>query len=174
MNAEQPDYSKLPQQFQFGVENGKTKNLFEKSGDLVDGKKKIAHLIDTVVLLNSSLIDEVEKHTALREKHQRALSKAEEIHLEWADLSKRQLERIDELQKELAELKDNMKFLDLDGKPCDRCSEPVCYEGNEGKISKRDDCVICEECYTREEVEDNPNPKQRRFWVKPKTGILKD
>lgn len=83
------------------------------------------------------------------------------------------LEENQRLKKELEELKEQMKFLDLDGKPCDRCNEPVCYEGNEGKISKRDDCVICGECYAREEVEDNPNPKQRRFWVKPKTGILK-
>ena len=84
------------------------------------------------------------------------------------------LEENQRLKKELAELKEQMKFLDLDGKPCDRCGEPVCYEGNEGKISKRDDCVICEECYAREEVEDNKNHRERRFWVKPRTGILKD
>jgi hypothetical protein len=160
MSAEQPDYSKLPKQFQFGVdEKGKTKNLFEKSGDLVDGRKQIAHLIDTVVLLNSRLIEEVEERTRLQKRNQTC----EECCAGWADLTEEMKKIIAERECELAELKDNMKFLDLDGKPCDRCNEPVCYEGNEGKISKRDDAVICEECFCREEFEDNP---QRRFVVK--------
>jgi len=164
MSAEQPDYSKLPKQFQFGVEKGKTINLFEKSGDFIDGKKQIAHLIDTVVLLNSRLIEEVEERTRLQKRNQTC----EECCAGWADLSVKQNERIGELceevvkgaeavvelKKELAELKEKMKFLDLDGKPCDRCNEPVCYEGNEGKISKRDDAVICGECFSREGDED--------------------
>jgi hypothetical protein len=166
MSAEQPDYSKLPKQFQFTQEKGKTKNLFENLGDLVDGKKQIAHLIDTVVLLNSRLIEEVEERTRLQKRNQTC----EECCAGWADLSVKQNERIAELCEEVvkgaeavAELKEKMKFLDLDGKPCDRCNEPVCYEGNEGKISKRDDAVICEECFCREEFEDKP---QRRFVVK--------
>lgn len=52
------------------------------------------------------------------------------------------------------ELEEQMKFLDTDGKPCDRCNEPVCYEGNEGKISNRDEAIICSECFYREESED--------------------
>lgn len=90
MNAEQPDYSKLPKQFQFGVEKGKTINLF-------DGKKQIAHLIDTVVLLNSRLIEEVEERTRLQRINQ--------TYEEWADMSEWRNERIAELEKELAELK---------------------------------------------------------------------
>ena len=52
------------------------------------------------------------------------------------------------------ELEEQMKFLDTDGKPCDRCNEPVCYEGNEGRISNRDEAIICSECFAREEDED--------------------
>jgi len=69
--------------------------------------------------------------------------------------------RLEEAEAELKELKEKMKFLDLDGKPCDRCNEPVCYEGNEGKISKRDDAVICGECSWREEEEDKPVKRYR-------------
>lgn len=75
------------------------------------------------------------------------------------------------LKNELAKLKEQMKFLDLNGKPCDRCNEPVCYEGNQGEISKRDGCVICGECFSREVAEDNP----RTYWVRGKYilgGIL--
>jgi hypothetical protein len=58
------------------------------------------------------------------------------------------------LQYRNYELEEQMKFLDCDGKPCDRCNEPVCYEGNEGKISERDEAIICSECYARESDED--------------------
>ena len=62
-------------------------------------------------------------------------------------------EEIEELQKKVAELTEQMRFLDPNGKPCDRCNEPVCYEGNEGKISKKDDAIICAECDAREAQE---------------------
>ena len=58
------------------------------------------------------------------------------------------------LQEKVWALEAQMKFLDCDGKPCDRCNEPVCYEGNEGKISERDEAIICSECYARESDED--------------------
>lgn len=58
------------------------------------------------------------------------------------------------LEYKNSELEEQMKFLDTDGKPCDRCNEPVCYDGNEGKISNRDEAIICSECFAREEYED--------------------
>jgi hypothetical protein len=57
------------------------------------------------------------------------------------------------LERKVAELTAQMRFLDPNGRPCDRCNEPVCYEGNEGKISKKDDAIICAECDAREEQE---------------------
>jgi hypothetical protein len=48
---------------------------------------------------------------------------------------------------------DKMLFMDPNGVGCERCNEPVLYEGNEGKISKCDDAIICEECYAREHEE---------------------
>jgi hypothetical protein len=62
-------------------------------------------------------------------------------------------EEIEELEKKVAELTAQMRFLDPNGKPCDRCNEPVCYEGNEGKISEKDDAIICGECDAREAQE---------------------
>ena len=55
-----------------------------------------------------------------------------------------------ELEKKVTELTEQMRFLDPNGKPCDRCNEPVCYEGNEGKVSENDGEIICGECYARE------------------------
>jgi len=107
MSAEQPDYSKLPKQFQFGVdEKGKTKNLFENLGDLVDGRKQIAHLIDTVVLLNSRLIEEVEERTRLQRRNQTC----EECCAGWAEQSEKQIERIAELEKQLKEVIEDTQF----------------------------------------------------------------
>jgi uncharacterized small protein (DUF1192 family) len=106
MNAKgQPDYSKLPNQFKYGVEKGKTKNLFENSGDLIDGRKQIAHLIDTVILLNSSLIEEVEERTRLQKRNQTC----EECIVEFAELNARMLERIAELKQENEQLKAQLK-----------------------------------------------------------------
>jgi hypothetical protein len=58
-----------------------------------------------------------------------------------------------DLGRKVAKLTKQMRFLDPNGKPCDRCNEPVCYEGNEGKISKKDDAIICAECDAREAQE---------------------
>jgi hypothetical protein len=70
----------------------------------------------------------------------------------WAKVDEKD-EEIEELQKKVAELTEQMRFLDPNGRPCDRCNEPVCYEGNEGKISKKDDAIICAECDAREAQE---------------------
>jgi hypothetical protein len=67
------------------------------------------------------------------------------------------------LQEKVWALEAQMKFLDCDGKPCDRCNEPVCYEGNEGKISERDEAIICSECYARESDEDREVEDDERF-----------
>ena len=61
--------------------------------------------------------------------------------------------QVGQLEETIAELRREMRFLDLNGRPCDRCNEPVCYEGNEGKISKKDDAIICAECDAREAQE---------------------
>jgi len=70
----------------------------------------------------------------------------------WAKVDERDAE-IEELEKKVAELTAQMRFLDPNGRPCNRCNEPVCYEGNEGKISRNDGAVICAECDAREAQE---------------------
>lgn len=83
--------------------------------------------------------------------------------------------RAEYLQQRVWELEEQMKFLDTDGKPCDRCNEPVCYEGNEGKISKKDDAVICSECYAREEdeeVEEEEEEEEEVFGKCFECGII--
>ena len=70
----------------------------------------------------------------------------------WAKVDERDAE-IEELEKKVAELTEQMRFLDPNGRPCNRCNEPVCYEGNEGKISRNDDAIICAECDAREAEE---------------------
>ena len=66
-------------------------------------------------------------------------------------------EEIEELQKKVAELTEQMRFMDPNGVKCDRCDEPVLYEGNEGKISNVDGEIICMECYSREHEEARHN-----------------
>ena len=60
-------------------------------------------------MIDEKLIEEVEYHTETRRKYHNALQKAEDIHFEWAELSQKQLDTIEELKKELAELKEKMK-----------------------------------------------------------------
>jgi hypothetical protein len=64
-----------------------------------------------------------------------------------------------DLERKVAKLTAQMRFLDPNGRPCDRCNEPVCYEGNEGKISENDGEIICGECYSREVEEAKHNEK---------------
>jgi len=75
------------------------------------------------------------------------------------------LEENEALKKELAELKEKMKFLDLNGKPCERCNEPVLYEGNEGKIDSYGD-VVCGECFAGEQYEKRcfPDSDEEADW----------
>jgi hypothetical protein len=91
MNAEQPDYSKLPKQFQLGLKAG---------ADIQDGRQAVAYLIELVNLLNGRLIEEVEERTR------------------WRDLSLKQNERIAELVEEVVkgaeavvELKKRLRLL---------------------------------------------------------------
>jgi hypothetical protein len=72
---------------------------------------------------------------------------------------------VKDLKKENEELKEKMKFLDLNGKPCERCSEPVLYEGNEGKIDSYGD-VVCGECFAREQYEKKcfPDEDEEADW----------
>jgi lipoate-protein ligase A len=84
------------------------------NAEIQDGKQQLAHLRAYIKVSSEKFIEECEEHQALREKHHRALSKAEEIHLEWAELSQKQLNTIEELKKELAELKEKIKFLEED------------------------------------------------------------
>ena len=109
MNAEQPDYSKLPKQFQLGLKAG---------ADIRDGRQSVAYLIDLVNFLNGRLIEEVEERTRLQKRNQTC----EECCAEWAELSQKQLDRIEELTKEVERLKEEI----WEGTGiCSKCEKPL-------------------------------------------------
>lgn len=124
--------AKQIQSWKRDVESLKQYKFDEK---ILDGRRQVAHLIEVADLFNTKLIEEVEEHQALREKHHRALSKAEEIHLEWADLSKKQLDTIEELQKVLRMLRQDAEMA-LNGE------WEVNQEGFEAQIKVIDE-VLC-------------------------------
>jgi len=123
------------------------KNLVIDAGlsihDLFDDDDVIAHVQEAGIPVDA-IYDEDELHE--NEMIQKMLEDEREGLLE-------KEEEIEELEKKVAELTEQMRFLDPNGRPCDRCNEPVCYEGNEGKISRKDDAIICAECDAREAQE---------------------
>lgn len=80
------------------------------NAEIQDGKQQLAQLRAYIKVSSEKFIEECEEHQALREKHHRALSKAEEIHLEWAELSQKQLDRIEELTKVLRMLRQDAEM----------------------------------------------------------------
>lgn len=93
----------------------------------------------------------VEKYEEeIEELKQELADHKEQDEQDWRDKQDEYEEEIRDLEKKVAELTEQMRFLDPNGKPCDRCNEPVCYEGNEGKVSRQDEAIICAECDARE------------------------
>jgi antitoxin component of RelBE/YafQ-DinJ toxin-antitoxin module len=137
------------------------KNLVIDAGlsihDLFDDDDVIAHVQEGGIP-----VDAIYEEDELRENEmiQKMLEEErEELNSDgWAKVEERD-EEIEELQKKVAELTEQMRFLDPNGKPCDRCNEPVCYEGNDPKISENDGEIICGECYSREVEEAKHNAK---------------
>ena len=117
------------------------KNLVIDAGlsihDLFDDDDVIAHVQEAGIPVDA-IYDEDE----LRENEmiQKMLEEErEELNSDgWAKVEEKD-EEIEELEKKVAELTEQMRFLD-----------PVCYEGNEGKVSQQDGAVICGECDARE------------------------
>ena len=121
----------------------------EKDEEIEELEKKVAELKEKVAGLEKSWdsmkweLDE--KETELMEAVD-AVLRVDKL----KDANRTLKKKNAELEKKVAEHTEQMRFLDPNGKPCDRCNEPVCYEGNEGKVSENDGEIICGECYSRE------------------------
>lgn len=121
-----------------GMDSDGWAKVDEKDEEIEELEKKVAELTDAI---------RQEREDCEQETIEKYEEEIEELEKEIEELQKEN----EELEHETIDLAWAMRFLDPNGKPCDRCNEPVCYEGNEGKISRKDrKTIICAECDARE------------------------